>query len=169
MSEYNTMVDLRKLVAQKMRAALHGREFDVLEEDISVEEMLGIFDVGAKNTDFSGTLLDPDHEFWDAWYEDVYSIRSAESKIESAIRSLKADGHVDIVEPYGNEADIIYVEVSVPQEQTGGATECPSCKRVATVDRTFTQATFGQLTVRYKLNCPNCGETNIYERPFHRV
>lgn len=169
MNQHNTMVDLRRVVAQRMRNALHGREFDVLEEDISVEEMLGICDVNGDSPYISESLLDPDHEFWDGWYEDVYSIRSAESKIESAIRSLKADGHVDIIEPYGDEADIIYVEVEVPERTNTKAVECPACNRVATVEQRFSNVTNSQLQTQYEMNCTNCGETNIYERSFHRV
>lgn len=113
----NKMYDLRRRVAQCMYDAMNGREIDVMDGPTPhLPHMLGITPIGEIHDpkDEEGTILDPSEAFWNEYTEDVETRRAVSKKIETAIRSLQKDGYVDITYPYGEEGDIIYVEISIP-------------------------------------------------------
>jgi len=126
----NTMEDLRRACAERLRDTIHGREFDVMVEDVQVPHMIGITEVGEVHDEASedGTLLDPSHNFWTTFHEDISTREEALSKIKSAIYTLRGDGILRITYPYGINAEIIYCEVDRMTENTNSAKICcPNC------------------------------------------
>ncbi len=134
----NTMKDLRRAVQARLHETLDGKELDMMEGITpKIPHMLGITSLNAVHTHYSedGTLLDPTSDFWQNYEEDVNTKSGCHRKIESAIRSLKKDGLMNVTYPYGVEADIIYCEVEPVDDKTSitdtlGTTiesSCPEC------------------------------------------
>lgn len=168
------MQDLREEVATRMRAAMHGREIDYYGKEATYPQMLGIVEFGEKSSSKKeeGTLLDPEHEFWEEWHEDLVTGYSVKQHIQTAIRSLKDDGIFRVSYPYdseGREADTAYVEVdeighnalldtTVPCEDCGSLTQA--------------QCTITYDDERYRLrmviDCDDCEQSGVYSIGFSR-
>jgi hypothetical protein len=155
----NTMADLRREVARRLRETLHGREIDTLEKGMpELPHMLGIVTLGAISTEkaLKGSLLDPDHEFWSDYYTDVKTQNEAESEIESAIHSLKDDGTFTVSTPYGEKAGIWYCEVDeIHAPSNEMITSCAECGEAISVEPNLTQH-YGMYTLKFSLDCPSC-------------
>lgn len=170
----NTMADLRRECARRLRQSLHGREIDTLENNVETEHMLGIVPIGAISTPqvTAGTILDPKHEFWENFEEDVTTENGVKRRIESAIRSLRKDNVFRMTYPYGEEADIIYCEVDRLDSAGDNSlpTHCAECGKVIDAEFALDCSTgYGDKPAYlfvFTINCPYCDfsqklETNL--------
>lgn len=162
----NTMADLRRKVAQRLRETLHGREIDTYEKGKpELPHMLGIVTIGAISTDKAeaDTLLDNKHRFWQDYYTDINTKNGVKKEIETAIHSLKEDGIFRVTSPYGEEAGILYVEVDdidgVERAMTVTCTECGEMIETAPE----ISHNYGRYRVIYRLNCPDCQFSAVLE------
>ncbi len=162
----NTMADLRREVAKRLRDTLHGREIDTMEKGMpGLPHMLGIVTIGAISTEKAekGSLLDCYHEFWNAYYEDVKTKGKAKSEIESAMRSLKEDEIFRVSTPYGEEAGIWYCEVGdIDAKPNKMSTVCTDCGESIPTEPEL-KHTHGRYTLEFSLDCPECDFSGTYE------
>lgn len=162
----NTMADLRREVAKRLRETLHGREIDTMEKGMpELPHMLGIVTIGAISTPeaIKGSLLDCNHEFWDAYYEKVNTRGKAEKEIESAIRSLKEDNIFQVSTPYGEEAGIWYCEVSdIDESPNRMVTVCSNCGESISTEPELKHRN-GYYVLEFSLNCSECDFSEVYE------
>lgn len=113
----NTVKDLKKIVHAKMYETIDGRMVDQYEQGkVEIPHMLGITEMGETclYEDYEGTILDPSHEFWDDYVEDVSTIHATEDAVEFVIHVLNESGDFNVYFPHGEEADIVYTEVEEP-------------------------------------------------------
>jgi len=156
----NTMEDLKREVAYRLRDTLHGSEIDTLENDMpTLEQMLGIVPIGEEKEigDIEGTILAADHDFWDLYYKDVLTTAAAKEEVESAIYLLRDDGVFNVSTPYGEEAGIWYCEVSGIGDDNydGHTTECVECG--ASIDADSELVRMGNAyKLRFEIDCPRC-------------
>lgn len=172
----NTMADLREECAIRLRDTLHGREIDMLENTVQTPHMLGITPIGAIHTDKveRGTLMDPQHQFWQDFEEDIRTIGEVHRKIESAIRSLRKDDVFRMTYPYGEEADIVYCEVD--EMGNRGATllptTCHGCGESIEVplelgyEPGYNES--GHYSMEVEINCPHCDFSRLLRGNLHR-
>jgi hypothetical protein len=167
----NDMSDLREEVAVRMRQTLHGKEIDMFDADVRIPQMLGIVPIGntSSSEDEEHTLLDPSHEFWDDYHDDVESVYDVYEKVRTAIESLEEDGILRITYPHGKEAEIAYVEVdeigrNAPLATT---TDCADCDESIKPEITIRESG-GYYFLRMNLSC-ECGYSTIQEMKFTRV
>lgn len=160
------MADLREECAIRMRQALHGREIDTLDKSVSTPHMLGITPIGAIHTHKveEGTLLDPDHQFWQDFEEEVNTSGKARRKIESAIRSLRKDDIFRMTYPYGEEADIVYCEIDEMGNRgsTLLPTECHGCGESIEVPLSMNYEG-GSYGLQVDVDCPHCDFSRLME------
>lgn len=168
----NTMKDLREEVAIRMRTALHGREIDMVEEiRPELPHMLGITPLQKVHdpTNEYGTLLDPRHHFWQSYEEDVTTKREASEKIQTAIYSLKEDELFRKTYPYGEEAEVVYVEVETPSTDGNNMKiTCEECDTRITTQPNLLQDS-GHYSLNFSLDCPNCEFSKTVKRSLHQV
>lgn len=165
----NTMADLRERCATRMRKALHGREIDTLENSVQIPHMLDITPIGAIHTRKveEGTIMDPDHRFWQEFEEGVKTEGSVRRKIESAIRSLRKDDIFRMTYPYGEEADIVYCEVDEMGDRGTPLlpTTCHDCGESIEVPLELNYReghdNRGTYTLDANLDCPHCGFSRL--------
>lgn len=158
----NTMKDLREEVATRMRTAMHGREIDMVEQiRPELPHMLGITPLNKvhdpNNEKF--TLLDPRHHFWKNYESDISTKREASEKIQTAIYSLKEDELFEKTYPYGEEAEVVYVECEVPESNNSETilqTSCEKCDTTITTQPTLLQET-GHYFISFSITCDECG------------
>jgi hypothetical protein len=155
----NTMSDLRKEVARRLRDTLHGREIDTMKRGKpEVPHMLGVVTLGAISTPEaeSGTILDPDHGFWSEYYDDVKTKNGVLREIQSAMHSLKEDNIFRVTTPYGEDAGIMYVEVDEIAESPDPLSA--ACKECGTDVMTEMQISLNcnEYSVIFNIDCPNC-------------
>lgn len=168
----NTMADLREEVASRLRNSLHGREIDMMETSYpGIPHMLGITPIDKVHDPHNEemTLLDTQHPFWENYEEDVRTKNKATEKIETAIRSLKEDDIFRMTYPYGEEADIIYVEVDKLQSDGDNIqTSCKECGEPVTTNPSLDQnrATY-HLT--FSIRCEECGYTATFGRSLQHI
>lgn len=163
----NTMADLREECAIRMRKALHGREIDTLENPVHTPHMLDITPIGAIHTHKveEGTIMDPEHQFWQDFEEEVRTRGKARRKIESAIRSLRKDDIFRMTYPYGEEADIVYCEVDEMGNRgsTLLPTECHECGESIEVplELDYNEGFDGRgnYSLKVRVDCPHCDFT----------
>lgn len=155
----NTMADLRREVARRLRETLHGREIDTMEKGMpELPHMLGIVTIGAISTDkaIKGSLLDPDHEFWGSYYEDVNTQSGVEDEVQSAVRSLKDDNIFRVSTPYGEEAGIWYCEVGdIDESPNRMVTACTECGASIPTEPELNHH-YGRYNLQFTLDCPEC-------------
>lgn len=167
-----TMADLRREVATRLKQTLHGREIDgdSLGDMPATPEMLGVVPLGAMGTASAeeGTLLDPNHEFYDDYYREVRTKRAAENEIRTAIQSLKEDDILNITEPYGEDANILYVEVVGFDETTGLDTTCVECGVLVTAEP-YIERKGDRYALRYRVDCPSCEFSRLLETSLIRT
>lgn len=160
----HTMADLRREVAKRLRETLHGREIDTMERGMpELEHMLGIVTIGAISTPEAekGSLLDPEHEFWSGYYEDVNTKNGVRGEIESAMHSLKDDNILRISTPYGEEAGIMYVEVGDIEETPNRmVTVCTECGESIPTEPELKHS-YGMYSLSFSLDCPECDFSEV--------
>jgi hypothetical protein len=160
----NTMADLRRECATRLRETVHGREIDMFENTVEIEHMLGIVPIGVHSNHEveQGTILDPDHDFWTDYEETVRTRNAVTQRIESAIRSLKKDDIFTMTHPYGEAADIVYCEVEELGEQSDLMlpTRCHSCSNeiAAPIELEYTEGYSGggSYDLSVNIDCPHC-------------
>lgn len=154
------MNDLRRECAKRLRSTLHGREVDLFYEDVDVAQMLGVAEFGTISTRDAeqGTILDPDHSFWDEYTEEVQTRNAVYSHVKSAISSLREDNIFKITHPYGEAADVVYCEVERFGEPSGVGvrTTCKSCGQntMATLNIVNRNGTY---SLEGDISCEACG------------
>lgn len=168
----NTMADLRKEIASRLRETLHGREIDTLHgRTPELPEMIGVVSVGQSSTsaDERGTILDSRHEFWQNYYKDINTRRQVTDEIQTAIHSLRDDGTFEMTEPYGEDAGILYTEVSaVGENSVSMSTECANCGGYISTTPTLEQKG-GHYFHQYSLDCSECEFSRTLETRLNRV
>lgn len=166
----NTMADLRREVAQRLRETVHGRTFDEYEEELpETPHMIGVVPVGARSTQKAeeGTLMDPEHEFWQSYYEDITTKNGVSREIETAIQSLFDDNIVRRREvPEGSGIHHVTVD------KFGGTgseipTECASCGNRITANPNL-ELYDNRYYMTFNLSC-ECGFGRKLRRNLERV
>jgi len=161
----NYMKDLREEVAERLRRTLDGKEVDMLKEDVLVEHMLGVTPIGetVEMDDTNDTILDKEHDFWQSWHEDIHTGYDIRKKINSSIKSLSEEGILNIIYPYGEDADIAFVEVDWPEENdTKIRTACIRCGELNTSSLSM-NAVGNSYNMTVCFECDNCGKSGVYE------
>jgi len=161
----NYMNDLRTEVATRLRETLDGKEVDMLEEDILVEHMLGITPIGESVTesDVEDTLLDKNATFWQRWHDSIHTEYDIRKKISSTIKSLMEDDILNILYPYGKDAEIAFIEVNWPADSTVSIqTTCNSCESTVEASLSLTPVKHSYNMV-VAVTCENCGKDALYE------
>ena len=132
----NTMEDLRREVASRMRASLHGREIDMVEQVTpELPHMLGITPLNKihdpKNEEM--TLLDPQHHFWQQYEDDpmekvrvdlpdqsTYNVSFyGKGKVTVHGRNIPPETQVDVLRYITNEV-VSNLKISSFQKKLGG-------------------------------------------------
>jgi hypothetical protein len=163
----NTMADLREEVASRLRNSMHGREIDMMESvKPRVPHMLGITPLGKVHdpNNEEMTLLDTKHPFWQDYEGDVRTKNQVMEKIETAIRSLKEDNIFRMTYPYGEEAEVIYVEVDKLQPTANDMkTTCAECGSILTAQPNLSQDR-GHYYLKFSIDCPDCDFSAVFEQ-----
>jgi len=171
----NTMRDLQDVVAEHIYQTMHGREInDSRLGPVLVPHMLGITPIGKTHDEDNerDTILDPEHEFWQTYIEDVDTRALAMSKIITAIKLLKDHDTLNITYPDGVDGDIMYVEVEPPNEDIMPPAfadpqppvvpaECVNCGQMATA-RVRLVPRMNGYNARYSVYCSACDTTGMY-------
>lgn len=167
----NTMEDLRREVASRLRNALHGRQIDLMKTSVELPHMLGITPIGKEHDPRNEemTIIDPKHPFWNDYESTVDTERKAIDEVTDAIRSLRKDGTFKKTYPHGEEADIVYVEVdTLDPDANEMETECQECG--ASVDADVSLEPMGDSYSFYvAVDCSSCGFSGAYKRPLIRT
>jgi len=167
----NTMEDLREEVASRLRNSLHGREIDMMETvRPRIPHMLGVTPLGKvhdpKNEEM--TLLDPQHPFWQSYEDDVRTKNQLSSKVQTAIRSLKEDGVFRMNYPYGEEAEVVYVEVDKLHPTANAMnTSCKECGATVMTQPNLEEE-LGRYHLKFTIDCPECDFTSSYSQPLFK-
>lgn len=156
-----------------MRAALHGREIDMVEQvKPRLPHMLGITPLGKVHdpNNEEMTLLDPQHHFWNEYEEDITTKRATAEKIQTAIHSLKKDDLFRMTYPHGEEAEIVYIEVEKPSvtEETTIQTSCKNCSHDLTAQPNLLLDN-GRYYLRFSLDCPDCDFSRVLQENLQRL
>lgn len=115
------------------------------------------------------TLLDPKHPFWQDYEEEIRTKNAAMEKVETAIRSLKEDNIFRMTYPYGEEAEVIYVEVDKLQPTANDMkTSCKDCGTILTTQPNLTQDN-GYYHLKFTLDCPDCEFSGVYTQNLMRL
>lgn len=118
----NTMDDLKREVLTRLQH-LDGRYIESLST-VSLPEMLGVIDVDEQydTEDLKGTLLDPEHDFWDEYIRDLHTPMKVNEEVEVAIRLLRDEGRFRLREPDDKGLSGVSVEVAQVRRrsETGG-------------------------------------------------
>lgn len=163
----NTMADLREEVASRLRNSMHGREIDMMESvKPRVPHMLGITPLGKihdpQNEEM--TLMDTRHPFWQEYEEDISTKNQVMEKIETAIRSLKEDNIFRMNYPYGEEAEVIYIEVDKLQQMDSTMkTTCAECGAILTAQPNLVEDG-DYYTLTFSLDCDVCDFNKTVEQ-----
>jgi hypothetical protein len=170
-----TMEELREYTGRRLRDAIHGREIDMMKPvRPHLPHMLGLCDIGEVVAPrvIDGSILDSRHEFWDDYYKEVNTRNKAKSEVISAIESLKADGLFRMSYPYGEDGEIIYVEVDDPdqysircRQNNSITTHCKECNHTLRTSPDLVLYN-NYYHLRFSVACDNCGFTGNYSRKF---
>jgi len=163
----NTMQDLKLVVAQQIDNTIGGHMFDLTNENITVSQMLGIdsMDRGEEAYQTKGTILDYHHEFWESWYDGRIKRFSPFELVEAAIYLLVEDETLMITDIYGEDSDLVYVEVNIDSEPPiNTSVTCESCGKNASAQINFLPAS-ANYTLRMELQCNNCSNNGVYTAP----
>jgi len=162
----DTYESLNERVATLLQDALHGRTVDMMQSvEPRLPHMLGYTPLGepVHESDTSGTLLDPTHEFWDEYAEAVTTDADARGAVITAINILDKKGLLQINYPYGEEAGVAYIEVETPTNGSQSrhtateplATTCVKCG--AAIDTAPSLTTVGEEYIFVvPIDCPEC-------------
>jgi len=153
-----------------MRNALHGREIDMMKTVVEVPHMLGITPIGKLHDPLNEemTLLDPKHQFWKGYESDVRTKNAVMDKIQTAIRSLRKDGTLRKTYPYGEEAEIVYIEVDrLDSNKKKSVTQCKQCGKEISYGLDLVNS--GELYfIETQLDCPSCDFSQSFKRSMRR-
>lgn len=166
----NTMADLRRAVARRFRETFHGKEIDTIKKGTpEIEHMLGVVTLGAISTEKceTGTILDPNHAFWQEYYQEIKTENAVRREIETAMQSLRDDDVVRVSEPYGDDAGILYVEVDDLRTESGIPTECRSCG-ASIVTEPSVSLDYGRYSLVFNLDCPSCDFSETMHRKLNK-
>lgn len=135
-----------------------------MQSHVGLPHMLGITPIGKFHDPDNEkmTLLDVQHPFWVDYHEPIGSPDDVADKIQTAIRSLKEDDIFRITYPYGEEAEIAYVEVDkMNRTDEQMTTECSECG--STID-VAPEIIRDDETYRFDVlvECPHCGFEKRY-------
>ena len=157
--------DLKEVVKKRLQQSVDGEEVDTLRQEVTIPHLLGITPLGGAHdrSNEEDTLLDPNHSFWEKYDENVSSRRDAFSHIDRALRLLKEDDTLEIMYPYGEEADIVYMEINGAQE-----TECVECGSSETYTNTWFEVAGRHYAQVLEVNCQECGFSGQFERVYSR-
>jgi len=159
MTNTNTMEDLRDAIAQRMKDAIHGREFDTVDGSMpKTPHMLGVIPTGAISTPEAekGSILDPAHEFWSTYEKDIETRGGVKREVETAIQSLADDDVLEMTMPHGEDAGIYYVEVDYNQnERQSLDVACEECGSFAPVTERIKQNS-GHYWFEFEVDCAEC-------------
>lgn len=174
-TDNRTMADLRVYVAKRLHDALHGRTVDMMQAVTpELEHMLGLADIGevAGPGHREGSILKPDHEFWDEYVNaDVRTERAATEEVITAIESLREDDLFRMTYPYGEEGGIAYIEVDDPRqtsftENSLGAI-CKSCGEPLSPSPNLV-LTNGYYYLKASIDCDSCDYQTTVSRKLIR-
>lgn len=161
------MADLRREVASRLRNALHGREIDIMKNRVEVPHMLGVTPIGKihdpQNEEM--TLLDTKHQFWQDYDGDTETKSAIMEEIETAIRSLRKDDTFRMTYPYGEEAEVTYVEVDELRSKEKQTTKCAECGENIPYSLELENLGDTAYAARFHLDCPSCDFSGTFESP----
>lgn len=148
------MEDLKR----RVHKLLYSQHTKLVESDPLVTDVLGIEDP-------EGTILDPEHEFWDE-YEDDVTKADCEQLISFAIHSLEDDGKFSMLNS-SNVNEAFFMKVEDPNPEWNGMKNaeqvCPSC---AGGPWTNIEMDFGIVnrtpSILVSFECEDCGEEFEY-------
>lgn len=166
------MADLRREVASRLRNALHGREIDMMEKRVEVPHMLGVTPIGKihdpQNEEM--TLLDTHHPFWKDYDGEIDTKSKVMEEIETAIRSLKKDDIFRMTYPYGEEAEVTYIEVDEVESVESQTTACTECGEDIpyTIGIKELSQEFDGYSLSVNLDCSSCDFAGTFESTLTR-
>jgi L-fucose mutarotase/ribose pyranase (RbsD/FucU family) len=89
-----------------------------------------------------------------------YDIRK---KISSTIKSLMEDDILNILYPYGEDAEIAFIEVNWPSDSSVTIhTTCSNCGDIAEASMSLTPVK-NSYNLIASVSCENCGNDALYE------
>lgn len=162
----NTYAELNEEVATLLHETLHGRTVDMMQSiEPQLEHMLGYTPIGEPVRDHhcSGTLVDPDHEFWDNYKDTIETTTDTREELITSIRILDDKGLFRIDYPYGREGGIAFIEVEKPSDTSHAdrassdllSTKCFTCG--AAIHTAPEIRTVGkEYVLVVPIDCPNC-------------
>lgn len=156
---------LNEYVRQRLHETLNGREIDMFHETCEVPHMIGVTPIGEPHSRSKEdeTILDPDHSFWEKHSENALTRREIAHKIERSIRILREKDVLELYYPYGEEADIVYVEVD-----GSPSIECLDCgsRETYSDQRTIPSGDAYELVI--EVDCLDCEFSGEYGRRLSR-
>lgn len=173
----NNMADLRREVARRLNKTLDGKTVDMMEGVTPrLPHMIGAtpLDKVVDPQDFSDTLIDPSHKFWDNYYRDISTEGKATEELITAIETLREQDLFRMVRPYGTEGGIIYCEVDDPDQYkvmpdpNQYHTTCKSCGETAYASPNLV-LTNGHYHLKFTIDCEYCDFTSTFERNLIRA
>lgn len=161
-----TQADLNRRVAELLHESLHGRTVDMMQSvEAQLPHMLGYTPIGEEvaPADMDGTLLDADHDFWDAYANDITENADAQHEVITAVNILEEKGLLWISYPFGEEHGTAYIEVQTPTAGADGdrdtdeslTTTCVKCGTA--IDTAPALTTTGEMYLLVvPIDCPSC-------------
>lgn len=167
------LVDLERIVADKINDSICGSEIDIQENDVFLEEMIGVVDVSESvgDVDIEGSIISPEHSFWDDYNADVESCEDTRLEIEKSIRGLKKKGVLEMPYLYDDsdvvEPSINYDEFSYDSRCDYVMVDCIECDSSArgVVEYLPHGKTYKE---RLSVDCNSCGESGTFMSVFTR-
>lgn len=157
------MQELKEKVHRKVYSNLHTES---VTDDIGLQEMLGV-------EEMEGSLIDPTHDFWDDYVKEIDGMQDSKHELQFAILSLRDDGEISILEPFGEGAERVFVKVKEPNYGSDKPRpffeygDCPECGEPF-VNLDFDVKTFyGKVYLVAKLNCAGTCDEQEYEQLLH--
>ena len=160
----NTMKDLKELVAQQIDDTIGGHMFDLTSENLTVTQMIGVAEIDGEKEAYQtdGTILDSSHRFWENWYDGKVTQFSTFELIEAAIYLLVKDETLLITDVYGEDSDLVYVEVDyTPENHVNTSVRCQECGHPAGASVEFLPAS-PNYNLQMNITCAHCGESGVY-------
>jgi hypothetical protein len=160
----NTMEDLKGVVAQQIDGTIGGHMFDLTKENLTVTQMIGVAEIDGDEEAYQteGTILDPGHTFWTNWYDGRVTQFDTFELIEAAIYLLVQEQTVLITDVYGEESDLVYVEVDhTPESRVNTSVLCDTCGEPAGASVNFLP-TSPNYMLQMTITCEHCGESGVY-------
>lgn len=157
------MKELKEKVHRKVYDNLHTES---VTDDIGLQEMLGVGEI-------EDSLIDPTHDFWDDYEKEISAMQDSKHELQFAILSLRDDGEIAILEPFGEGAERVFVKVKEPNYGSGTDRpypefgDCPECGDPF-VNLDFGVKTFyGKVYLVTKLDCAGACDEQEYEQLLH--